>query len=86
MSGLFVLREGSLDANSRVLQRGRPSPAGLAVWRGLALACLVGVAFHGRHIAAEASIRDAAYRLAVCVPDQARPYVSSNRSMSSSPR
>lgn len=50
-----------------------PAPTGLAVWRGLALAVLVGVAFHGRHIAAETSIRAAAYRLAVCVPDQARP-------------
>jgi membrane-associated phospholipid phosphatase len=50
-----------------------PPPAGLSVWRGLALALLIGVAFHGRHLAAETSIRAAAYRLAVCVPDQARP-------------
>jgi membrane-associated phospholipid phosphatase len=50
-----------------------PPPAGLAVWRGLALALLIGMAFHGRHLAAETPIRDAAYRLAVCVPDQARP-------------
>lgn len=50
-----------------------PPPAGLALWRGLALALLVGVVFHGRHIAAETPIRAAAHRLAVCAPDQARP-------------
>jgi membrane-associated phospholipid phosphatase len=50
-----------------------PPPTGFAVWRGLALALLVGVLFHGHHIAAETPIRDAAHRWAVCVPDQARP-------------
>jgi membrane-associated phospholipid phosphatase len=53
-------------------------------------AILVAVLLHGTHLNAEAAIRRASHAMLDFVPacraDQARPYVSSTRTMSSSPR